>query len=105
MTPEQGVTRYQHDRTQGPACAIAAGAATIYRNYFALVDGSEGQNARRQLNGLADLGGVLSAKLNRPVESIMGDANGYALCARSRLAAGIGGRGPSGGKFHGLLNG
>ena len=28
VTPEQGVTRYQHDRTQGPACAIAAGAAT-----------------------------------------------------------------------------
>jgi hypothetical protein len=32
VTPEDGVTRYQHDRTQGPACAIAAGAATIYRN-------------------------------------------------------------------------
>ena len=39
VTPEDGVTRYQHDRTQGPACAIAAGAATIYRNYFAPVDG------------------------------------------------------------------
>ena len=39
MTPEHGVTRYQHDRTQGPACAIAAGAATIYRNYFAPVGG------------------------------------------------------------------
>ena len=35
VTPEHGVTRYQHDHTQGPACAIAAGAATIYRNYFA----------------------------------------------------------------------
>lgn len=32
ITPEDGVTRYQHDHTQGPACAIAAGAATIYRN-------------------------------------------------------------------------
>ncbi len=38
ITPEAGVTRYEHDRTQGPACAIAAGAATIYRNYFAPVD-------------------------------------------------------------------
>jgi hypothetical protein len=35
VTPEDGVTRYQHDPTQGPACAIAAGAATIYPNYFA----------------------------------------------------------------------
>jgi hypothetical protein len=34
VTPEDGVTRYQCDHTQGPACAIAAGAATIYRNYF-----------------------------------------------------------------------
>jgi hypothetical protein len=40
ITPEHGVTRYQHDRTQGPACAIAAGAATIYRNYFAPISGS-----------------------------------------------------------------
>jgi hypothetical protein len=35
VTPEQGVTCYQSDHTQGPACAMAAGAATIYRNYFA----------------------------------------------------------------------
>src|ERR1043166_8286664 len=31
VTPEAGVTRYQNDRTQGPACAIAAGAPPIYR--------------------------------------------------------------------------
>jgi hypothetical protein len=30
VTPEDGVTRYQDDHTQGPACAIAAGAATIW---------------------------------------------------------------------------
>jgi hypothetical protein len=52
VSPEDGVTRYQHDRTQGPACAIAAGAATIYRNYFAPVDGSDGQTAERQFDGL-----------------------------------------------------
>ena len=34
MTPEDGVTRYKDDPTQGPACAIAASAATMYRNYF-----------------------------------------------------------------------
>src|SRR5580704_47893 len=54
VTPEQGVTRYQRDHTQGPACAIAAGAATIYRNYFAPVCGSDGQTAERQFNGLAE---------------------------------------------------
>ncbi|WP_247523537.1 hypothetical protein [Bradyrhizobium sp. 145] len=69
VTPEDGVTRYQHDPTQGPACAIAAGAATIYRNYFAPVERSLGQTATRQLDGLADLGVALAADLNRPVEA------------------------------------
>src|SRR5687767_9128108 len=49
VTPEQGVTCYEHDRTQGPACAIAAGAATIYRNYFAPVADGRGQTSGRQL--------------------------------------------------------
>ena len=53
---KDGVTRCQNDRTQGPACAIAAGAATIYRNYFAPVGGGYGQTAKRQFDGLADLG-------------------------------------------------
>src|SRR5258705_8800093 len=70
VSPEQGVTRYQHDHTQGPACAIAAGAATIYRNYFAFVDGGHGQTAKRQFNGLADLGEALGAALNKPVEEL-----------------------------------
>ena len=30
VTPEYGVGIYENDRTQGPACAIAAGAGTIY---------------------------------------------------------------------------
>src|SRR5437667_12141333 len=63
VTPEHGVTRYQHDRTQGPACAIAAGAATIYRNYFAPVGGGYGQTAERQFDGLADLGDALGKAL------------------------------------------
>ncbi|MCY2962569.1 MAG: hypothetical protein NT069_02780, partial [Planctomycetota bacterium] len=31
VTPERGVGIYERDRTQGPACAISAGAGTIYR--------------------------------------------------------------------------
>jgi hypothetical protein len=67
VTPEHGVTRYQSDHTQGPACAIAAGAATIYRNYFAPIEGSQGQTATRQLDGLADLGAALSSGTKLPV--------------------------------------
>ena len=73
VTPEDGVTIYQYDRTQGPACAIAAGAATIYRNYFAKVGGAEGQTRKRQLDGLADIGTALSEALGWPVGFLLGD--------------------------------
>jgi len=33
-TPNQGVTIYSDDHTQGPACAMACPAALVYRNYF-----------------------------------------------------------------------
>jgi hypothetical protein len=87
VSPEDGVTRYQHDHTQGPACAIAAGAATIYRNYFAPVGGSRGQTAKRQFDGLADLGEALSKTMNQPVEDLWKMQNGYALCTRAGLDA------------------
>ena len=77
VTPEQGVTRYQHDRTQGPACAIAAGAATIYRNYFVPVDGGQGQSVERQLDGLVGLGKTLAAALNLPINALWEMKNGY----------------------------
>jgi hypothetical protein len=85
VTPEQGVTRYQYDLTQGPACAIAAGAATIYRNYFVPVNGSHGQSAERQLDGLAGLGRTLAAALRQPINTLWEMKNGYALCTRAGL--------------------
>ncbi|WP_395714650.1 hypothetical protein [Reyranella sp.] len=87
VTPEHGVTGYQHDRTQGPACAIAAGAATIYRNYFVPVEGRPGQTADRQLDGLADLGASLGRWLGLPPDRLWSMRNGYALCRRDGLAA------------------
>jgi hypothetical protein len=87
VTPEQGVTRYQNDPTQGPACAIAAGAATIYRNYFARAGGGYGQTAERQIDGLADLGKVLSLALKMPASALWKMQNGYALCTRTALDA------------------
>lgn len=59
VTPEHGVDIYEDDRTQGPACAIACGAGTIFRNYFVEVDGQVGQSRTRQINCLAELGQAL----------------------------------------------
>lgn len=85
VRPEDGVTRYESDRTQGPACAIAAGAATIFRNYFAPVGDQVGQTAQHQLDGLADVGAELSSALKRPVADLWEWRNGYALCTRTGL--------------------
>jgi hypothetical protein len=87
VTPEDGVTRYQYDHTQGPACAIAAGAATIYRNYFVQVGGARGQTMDRQIDGLADVSAALNAALGRPVADLLTMQNGYALCSRRGLDA------------------
>jgi hypothetical protein len=85
VTPEDGVARYEHDHTQGPACAIAAGAATIYRNYFVPVHGGVGQTAERQLDGLAEVGAALSAVLGKPATELWQMRNGYAMCERAAL--------------------
>ena len=87
VTPEDGVTRYANDHTQGPACAIAAGAGTIYRNYFAPVNGQPGQTANRQLNMLERVELLLSEHLGLPVSSLWRMENGYALCAADGLTA------------------
>jgi hypothetical protein len=81
VTPEDGVTRYQHDHTQGPACAIAAEAATIYRNYFALVGGEMGQTRHRQIDCLHEIG----VALGNDDDSLWRMHNGYALCSQDGL--------------------
>jgi hypothetical protein len=87
ITPEDGVTGYAHDLTQGPACALAAAAGTIYRNYFVPVDGVAGQTAGRQLNGLFELGQALAQATQLEVEELWTWRNGYALCTEPGLAA------------------
>jgi len=87
VTPEHGVTRYQTDRTQGPACAIAAGAATVYRNYFAPVGGQIGQTRDRQIDCLAGVGEGLAAVLGIPAVELWSMQNGYAACSRLGLGA------------------
>lgn len=56
VTPERGVGIYENDPTQGPACAIACGAGTIFRNYFADIDSQTGQSANKQIDCCAELG-------------------------------------------------
>lgn len=75
VTPEQGVGIYEYDHTQGPACAIACGAGTIYRNYFAEVNGRTGQTFDNQIDCLKDIG----VELNNQDHNLWEMSNGYAL--------------------------
>lgn len=80
-TPEAGVGIYEYDHTQGPACAIACGAGTIYRNYFAEVNGKAGQTADNQIDCLRDLGAALGNQHGR----LWAMENGYALPSAENL--------------------
>lgn len=77
ITPEHGVEIYENDHTQGPACAIAAGAGTIYRNYFANVNGQTGQSTDNQIDCLADMGMALGKSGNNLWEM----RNGYVMAS------------------------
>jgi hypothetical protein len=81
VTPEHGIGIYENDPTQGPACAIACGAGTLYRNYFVELDGQLGQTAERQIDCLAGIGRALGNENNRLWEM----RNGYALPTREGL--------------------
>lgn len=81
VTPEQGVGIYAFDPTQGPACAIAAGAGTIWRNYFIPIQGQVGQTREIQLDGLADLGKALGNGSG----ALWQMQNGYALASKDGL--------------------
>lgn len=87
LTPEDGITMYQKDRTQGPACAISTGAATLYRNYF--VPQSDvnsrdvvGQNTDTQINNLDSVLNTLD--IDDPNKYIT-VKNGYTESSDTRL--------------------
>ena len=77
-TPEEGVGQYEQDLTQGPACAIACGAGTVYRNWLVPVNGRPGQTSTRQIECLSDLGDAFGA-------DAWAMENGYALATRDGL--------------------
>ena len=85
VTPEQGITRYEWDRTQGPACSIAAGAATIYRNYFIPIDKDFGQTTTRQINNLDSLTEKLAEDMNCSTSDLWFIKNGYVITNEKAL--------------------
>jgi hypothetical protein len=52
VTPEHGITKYVTDKTQGPACALACAAGTLYRNYFYPIQSEDGTKQLGQTDGL-----------------------------------------------------
>ena len=83
VTPEHGVTGYANDRTQGPACAMAAAAATVYRNYFVPIGDQLGQTSDHQIDCTADM----HAMLSRSSQRLWTLHNGYALLNRNQAPA------------------
>lgn len=82
VTPERGVGTYEYDGTQGPACAIACGAGTIYRNYFVPVGQKIGQSEDQQIDCLGDVG----LELGNTDGCLWKMRNGYALASEEGLA-------------------
>ena len=52
VKPEDGITNYKNDHTQGPACAIAAAPGTYYRNYFVMPGNKPQTEGANQINTL-----------------------------------------------------
>ena len=92
ITPEHGITGYEHDKTQGPACSIACGAATAYRNYlYEWIPSPEigmvqGQSRTHMINNMKDLESLLAEKSrnSQPYFKVNG---GYIVSDRENLEA------------------
>eukprot|EP00927_Polykrikos_kofoidii_P042838 TRINITY_DN36888_c0_g1_i1.p1 TRINITY_DN36888_c0_g1~~TRINITY_DN36888_c0_g1_i1.p1 ORF type:complete len:363 (+),score=53.15 TRINITY_DN36888_c0_g1_i1:60-1148(+) len=77
--PEDGITCYAGDHTQGPACAVACAPGTVVRNYFAF-DG-QGQTRLRQVRNLGDAEDLLDNETNGYFKVI----NGYTMANEADL--------------------
>lgn len=71
VTPGAGIAIYHNDPTQGPKCALACPAGTIFRNYLY----NEKGQGDEQLDCLADVG----ALLGNSNERIWSMKNGYVI--------------------------
>ena len=81
--PENGITKYQWDNTQGPACSIACAAATVYRNYLTpIIDKyykiTYGQTIDKQINNLENVLKLLKSDYITVI-------NGYTFSSEEKL--------------------
>jgi hypothetical protein len=84
--PENGITKYQWDNTQGPACSLACATATVYRNYFTQIKNNHitenkiqiGQTNKLQINNLEDILKVLG-------NNYITVKNGYTFSSEDKL--------------------
>lgn len=81
VTPEHGIDRYERDYTQGPACAVACGAGTIYRNYFVSIGSQIGQTVNNQVDCLE----LIGEELQNEELNLWSMRNGYALINQEGL--------------------
>lgn len=81
ISPERGVGIYEQDYTQGPACAIACGAGTIYRNYFVSIKEQIGQTLATQIDCLE----LIGKELGNEALLLWEMTNGYALVNQEGL--------------------
>ena len=85
ISPEHGITCYEWDHTQGPACSVAAGAATIYRNYFIPIDKDLGQTNTRQINNLDNFTTKLAEDMGCNTFDLWTLKNGYVIADEKAL--------------------
>lgn len=90
VIPEEGITNYVYDHTQGPACALACAAGTLYRNYFHKVPNKSvegeyhlGQSVTIQINTLEDVEAFLFRETGG--KSYWSMRNGYTFSSREKL--------------------
>lgn len=83
ITPEMGISRYEYDKTQGPICAISCGGGTLFRNYFANVNGQVGQTEHNQIDCLE----ILGEELENTQSNFWKMKNGYALFNENGILA------------------
>jgi hypothetical protein len=61
-TPSDGVAIYARDKTQGPVCAMACPAATVFRNYLCQDGVGQGETQLDLLAGVGDVVGNIQGR-------------------------------------------
>ena len=60
IVPEDGITDYETDKTQGPACCLCTGPAVVYRNYLYGGGHNASGQPHFQMNNLFDFQSFLN---------------------------------------------